>query len=1166
MNVGQYLKFNNRTAANRLPQQRHDAPPSEARPTAPMDSFCTGALNSDSALRKMADEKPPTAMAPTQKNGRPEHNVSLQPLLLENPILPGTEPPTKTVTQSLKKATFEPTEPSSLGKVKNLSQTLANRLKELFGGGDAAYHLKQEQSEILALEAKYSAKDPVTGEFLIPDLSVKTNEFRHLLISGKANLDDIRADAYAVAREASARAVGMRHYECQVLGALAMDQGSIAEMKTGEGKTLTAVLPLYLNALAVDENGQGKGAHLITVNDTLAKRDGEEMRPVFESLGLSLGIVTEDMSVSEKQEAYECDVTYSTNTTIGFDYLRDQMVTSAENRVQRGLHYALIDEVDMVLIDEASTPLILSTDGPESEAEYRNFANLVKGMKTDGTDFLINNKDRTIQPTEEGIRYIETHLNFQEARETYLQAKAPVDAETQENYRLAENARNSLVAWRQTDDPKQAAALKQKFDQAYDQAPSYNLYATDKSYQVNLFDNALKSQFLFHKGEDYLVLDGEVKIVDQFKGRAPQGRRYSNGLHQALEAKEGVVVKEPTRTLASVTYPSLFKLYSGSPELRHQSDKARGVAGMSGTALSEAKEFSELYGLNVVPIPTNKPVILEKKDHLFFETQAQKFEAVADRAAELFRQGKPVLIGTVSVENNEKVAALLHQRGIPCQVLNAKNVKGGNGEEKEQISRESEMIAHAGRSGMVTVATNMAGRGVNIKPDWIAHSKLSADVMRRSLPLGQMASRFEQLMTENKAGVANFGSAQTATSVASYLRGEGFPVEVSENNPALLKVGTSAEFERLSLSEFQPRPAVVDVKDEKEAKKLEYWFEKTGMPVEMVDRAAPAPPAGTVQIRILPTDRSRKDPNSYIDPTPRAVVPDGVEYFSAENYFTGGLHVLATEAHDSPRIDRQLVGRAGRQGAPGQYQFFLSAEDRVPHFYGGDKMKEVFQELHQNGKPGLGIASSRLEELLTEAQRKVSARQFEQRQANHKFDQVNDPQRSLFYDLRETLVDADELSPLLESWTERHFLQELKSNLPTKWFGGWKPEDVAVAQTKVKEKLGFDLPLVFNPELPITEEIVDNAVRRLVRESFRDISDRVEDRKPDILSSADRAWSQHLETLDLLQTNVNLEVLAQQDPKRRYRERAWESFGQFHHALERDAVSKVVGPLINELS
>lgn len=1162
--------------------------------------------------------------------------------------------------------TWEPA-PSS-GPLKGIlraSRQIGNAFASIVGGGDPAFHLKEEQQHILALESKYSAKDPATGEFLIPDLSVKTAEFRELLKSGEATLDDIRADAYAVAREASARTLGMRHYPCQVLGGLAMDQGSIAEMMTGEGKTLTAVLPLYLNALACDENGKSKGAHLITVNDTLAERDGEEMRPVFESLGMTLGVVTEGKTPEEKREAYQSDITYATNNAIGFDYLRDQMVKRPEDRVQRDLHYALVDEVDMVLIDEASTPLILSVGDSGGDSDYRNFNRLVQGLRTDGSDFHLSNKEKTISLTAEGLQYVETHLGFQEAREKALNSDVELKVQTEllgemradqtkategraaltafqedvedpkalakfqkyvkdggfeflskeDQRRIAREgprpddlrglndaidlqlelnrtllpgaeadvknataeanqakadltassvALEKLRAWRGAEPGPEADKLKDDYQKAYDAAPEYNVYAEENMHRVNLMDNALKSNYLFHEGEDYLVLDGEVKIVDQFKGRTPAGRRYSHGLHQALEAKENVVVKAPTRTSASITYPNLFKLYSGSPEMRNEPGLTNGLAGMSGTAVSEAREFQEFYGTNVVPIPTNKPVILKKNETLYFTDQEAKVAALVNRAEELFKAGKPVLIGTVSVEDNEYVAGQLAKRGIPCQVLNAKSVKGQNAEENAQIARESEMIKHAGNSGMVTVATNMAGRGINIKPDWIAHSKLSRDVMRDAQPLGQMATRIEKLAEAGKGAEIFVGNAENAQGVASYFQGEGVEATADPERPGYVVTGSSDRRETLDFKDFPPKPAVVDVKDEKELKKLRYWFDLSNAPVQVVHGAAEAPPAGTVQIRVLDTDKSRKDPASYENPEPRAPVPDGVLYFPAENYFTGGLHILATEAHDSPRIDRQLIGRAGRQGAPGEYQFFLSLQDRVLKFFGGERLEKDFDKMAKSAgvDPANGVSSAQLDKLVKKAQGKVGNLQFDQRSRSNDFDKTNDDQRQVFYHVRADIVDSENVKPLLQDWTTFHFTDEVLQSLPGKLLGGYKPEQVDTAISKASEKLGFDFPIDLKLDQSIKKDELKQRLTSYLNGLFVE-SDLNHDKVRDVLlSSADDAWSNHLDFLDILQTSIQWESIAQQDPKLQYKLRAGEAFNEFISILEQNSIRDAVAPAL----
>lgn len=1222
--------------------------------------------------------------APVDPGGTPVNQNPTSILVLENPV-----PPPATSEQTLETAlkeavstvvakpaqstrgispTFNKPEVSFLDRLLGVSKSIGNAFLSLVGSGDPAHHLRAEQKQVLALEAKYAATDPETGEYLIPDLSVKTAEFRELLKSGQANLDQIRVEAYAVAREACARELGMRHYECQVAGALAMDQGSIAEMKTGEGKTLTAVLPLYLNALATDDQGRSKGAHLITVNEHLADRDGEWMRPAFEALGMTLGVVTEQKEPEEKRAAYAADITYATNNAVGFDYLRDQMVHSPEERVQRGLHYALVDEVDMVLIDEANTPLILSSGTADNEGEYRNFDRLVRNLRDDGSDFQLSNKEKFIYLTDQGLDYVETHLAFQDARREEMQAQVEsklqhdllaeteaaavtrskeeellktvtaedsgpeefrafkdavrkgafefLDQDTRrrlqregprpgdlkrigvtlenarevhekllptlhekaqstaghhqavvEKTRKAEKALEALLDLRLACDEKEKLALERDYQEAKAEAPEFNLYDEKNMHRAGYLENALKSRFLFHEGEDYLVEDNEVKIVDAFKGRMPEGRRFSYGLHQALEAKEDVPLNPLTQTSASVTYPNLFKLYEGSPDLRDDPDSARGLAGMSGTAVSEAEEFFKLYGVEVVAIETNKPVILRKHPDVYFRTNEEKVAAVVDRAEELFRSGKPVLIGTVSVENNKYVASQLAKRGIPCQVLNAENVRGRNEEEIAQVSRESQMISNAGHSGMVTVATNMAGRGVNVKPDWIAFSKLSSDVMREALPLGRMASGFERLLQAGKSGVVDVGSVEAAQAVTQYFRGERLPARVSPEHPGKVFVGTAESRETLKLEDYPARPVVVDVAEEKEVEKLRHWLDNSGVPVQVVEGESDPPPAGTVQIRVLPTEESRKqDPELYEFQGPRAAVPEGVSYFPAESYFTGGLHVLATERHESPRIDRQLVGRAGRQGAPGSYQFFLSLQDQVLRYFGGEKLEKAFEKVFQKqaAQPGQGISDDRLDQLVTKAQKSVGGVKFDGRDRSNEFDKTNDKHRESFYAFRADVVDGTELKPYFEEWTVRHYMDQLQEHLPGTIFRGWTPEEVSAAQEKAAEKLGFDFPVELGLRDRVNKKELEQAVSSKLKGLFALAQDGGKDARLAILKTADRHWCDHLVNLDELQESIEWEALAEKDPKQAYIPRAFEVFQGFVDRFEEDAIKSVVSPLLRE--
>jgi preprotein translocase subunit SecA len=454
-------------------------------------------------------------------------------------------------------------------------------------------------------------------------LRQKTDQLREQIAQGKS-LDDVLPEAFAVVREASARALGQRHFDVQLIGGIALHEGNIAEMKTGEGKTLTATLPLYLNALS------GKSAHLVTVNDYLARRDAEWMSPIYTSLGLSVGCLQNNMNDNARQEAYNSDILYATNNELGFDYLRDNMKFRKEDYVQRDLVYAIVDEVDSILIDEARTPLIISGAVEDSSRLYID-ANRVVARLEKNVDYTVDEKDRLALLTESGTDKVETAFNIA------------------------------------------------------------NLYAVEHLTLLHHINQALRAHALFRRDVEYVVKDGEVLIVDEFTGRILSGRRYSDGLHQALEAKENVTIEEESQTLASITLQNFFRLYTK-------------LAGMTGTASTEAEEFHNIYGLNVISIPTNQPMIRIDRSDLIFLTEHAKFKAIVQDVGERHKKGQPILIGTIAIETSERLSALLHHHDIPHDVLNAK-----------QHEREAEIVAHAGEPGHVTIATNMAGRGTDIK-------------------------------------------------------------------------------------------------------------------------------------------------------------------------------------------------------------------------------------------------------------------------------------------------------------------------------------------------------------------------------------------------------------------------------------------------------------------
>ena len=455
------------------------------------------------------------------------------------------------------------------------------------------------------------------------DFKNKTNEFKERLSKGET-LDDILVQAFALAREACYRGIGEKPFKVQIIGGLAIHYGNIAEMKTGEGKTLTTVLPAYVNSLT------GKGVHVVTTNEYLSDRNANWMKPIYDLLGVSVGVNLRDMTPKEKQDVYNCDITYSTNNEIGFDYLRDNMVVNKEDRVQRPLNYCIIDEVDSILIDEARTPLIISGGKANSNSLYIEANRAVKNLKKD-EDYTVDLKTKSVSLTEEGSKKIEKILNIK------------------------------------------------------------NLYDIDNAGLVHHLNQALKANYAFAKDVDYVVSDGQVIIVDQFTGRLMQGRQYSDGLHQAIEAKEGVTINVETKTMATITFQNLFRMYNK-------------LSGMTGTAKTEEEEFRNIYNMYVICIPTNKPVIREDLADLVYATEKGKYKAIINTVKEIHSKGQPILIGTISVESNEHLSGLLKKAGLPHEVLNAKNHE-----------REAEIIAKAGEKGAITLATNMAGRGTDIK-------------------------------------------------------------------------------------------------------------------------------------------------------------------------------------------------------------------------------------------------------------------------------------------------------------------------------------------------------------------------------------------------------------------------------------------------------------------
>ena len=627
----------------------------------------------------------------------------------------------------------------------------------------------QSQRDLEAINAAASKASLLSTP---EDFQAKTAEFKTRLSQGES-LEDLTVEAYAVAREAAQRATGMRPYDCQVSGALAMADGKIAEMMTGEGKTLTAVMPLYLNALA------GKGAHLVTVNDLLAQRDAQEMGPIFELLGLTVGTVLENMSPEEKRLGYEADVTYTTDRTLGFDFLRDRTVRHPQDKLQRPLFFALVDEVDQVLLDEARTPLIISGKGEAPTTDYQVFQDIVTQLRP-GVEYYVDREDGASWLTESGTDFVENELfrqqlNMSDAHQVayYHKKRGAIRAEGNAWQNLREHRAQKPNLWdRLTNDDwsDKDEALTEAFNKAEEASEAlgqgYQLFAPENLHRTRPLYAALRANTLFEEGVDYLVQDHRVKIVDENKGRTSRGRRFNEGLHQALEAKSQVPIRPESKAITSITYPNLFAKY-------------KRLAGMSGTAASSEFEFQELYDLSVEKVPTNlqfqlNPDSPEKarrhnridKPDAVFATKQAKFSAVVEEAVKSYEEGRPVLIGTLSVEANEYVYAKLLEKGVApgaVRLLNAEHIRGDK-------SKENAILADAGRSGMITVATNMAGRGVNIKPELVNYKKLAMGV--------------EQAIGDGSGSVTvDVQNEKEAKRLSQWLQGV-FPHRVGEGVPA----------------------------------------------------------------------------------------------------------------------------------------------------------------------------------------------------------------------------------------------------------------------------------------------------------------------------------------------------------------------------------------------
>ncbi|MDQ0742113.1 preprotein translocase subunit SecA [Pseudomonas sp. W4I3] len=818
-------------------------------------------------------------------------------------------------------------------------------LKKLFGSKN-----EREVKRMLKTVQLVNAFEEQMVALSDEQLRAKTQEFKARIAKGET-LDKLLPEAFAVAREAGKRVMGMRHFDVQLIGGMTLHEGMIAEMRTGEGKTLVATLGVYLNALS------GKGVHVVTVNDYLARRDANWMRPLYEFLGLTVGVVTPFQPPEEKRAAYAADITYGTNNEFGFDYLRDNMAFSMEEKFQRELNFAVIDEVDSILIDEARTPLIISGQAEDSSRLYTEINKLiprleqhieeVEGVVTKEGHFTIDEKTRQVELNEAGHQFVEDMLT-------------------------------------------QIGLL----------AEGESLYSAHNLGLLTHVYAGLRAHKLFHRNVEYIVQDGQVVLVDEHTGRTMPGRRLSEGLHQAIEAKEVLNIQAESQTLASTTFQNYFRLYNK-------------LSGMTGTADTEAFEFHQIYGLSVVVIPPNKPLARKDFNDLVFLTAEEKYAAIVNDIKDGMAKGRPILVGTATIETSEHVSNLLNKEGIEHKVLNAKFHE-----------KEAEIIAQAGRPGALTIATNMAGRGTDI------------------------------------------------------LLGGNWEVEVAS-----------------------------------------------------LDNPTPE------QIAQIKADWQKRH---------QAVLE------------SGGLQVIASERHESRRIDNQLRGRAGRQGDAGSSRFYLSLEDSLMRIFASDRVKNFMKALGMQS--GEAIEHRMVTNAIEKAQRKVEGRNFDIRKQLLEFDDVNNEQRKVIYHMRNTLLAADNIGETIADFRQDVLNATVSAHIPPQSL----PEqwDVAGLEAALKSDFGVDLPV--QQWLDEDDHLYEETLReKLMAELLAAYNEKEEQasaealrtfEKQIVLRVLDDLWKDHLSTMDHLRHGIHLRGYAQKNPKQEYKRESFTLFSELLDSIKRDSI------------
>jgi preprotein translocase subunit SecA len=866
-------------------------------------------------------------------------------------------------------------------------------------------------------------------------------------------LDELLPQAFAVVREAGKRVLGMRHFDVQLIGGMVLHEGQIAEMKTGEGKTLVATLPAYLNALT------GRGVHVVTVNDYLARRDAEWMGQIHRFLGLSVGLIQQDMSPAERQSNYACDITYATNSELGFDYLRDNMATDIAEVVQRDFHYCVIDEVDSILVDEARTPLIISGQIERPQEKYR----------------------RANEIAEQLLRSAEM-------------GKDGIDPEG--DYEVDEKQRNVTL----TDEGYAAAERLLGVDDLYNSADPWAHYIL----------NALKAKELFVKDVNYIVRSGDAVIVDEFTGRVMPGRRWSDGLHQAVEAKEGLEIQPETQTLASITYQNFFLLY---PRL----------AGMTGTAKTEEVEFEKTYKLEVTVVPTNRTRSRADWTDQVYKNEVAKWQAVAAETAQIHASGRPVLVGTTSVEKSELLSALLAEQQVPHNLLNAK---------PENVEREAEIVAQAGRAGAVTIATNMAGRGTDIilggNSDYMARLKLR-EVLLPRLVRPEESGHLPPVPQRAPAGGGGFSGA-----AADPFKAPSEAKALGTLYPCALLPATDEALSKLGRD-------LVDA-----------WGDRALTVLELEDRIAQAAekaPTADPQIQ-----RIREVIGQV-----KAEYDQVVKQEEDQVRQAGGLHVVGTERHESRRVDNQLRGRAGRQGDPGSTRFFLSLEDNLLRIFGGERVASLMNAFRV--EDDMPIESGMLNRSLEGAQKKVETYYYDIRKQVFEYDEVMNNQRKAVYAERRRVLEGRGLKQQVIGYGERTINDIVDAyvnpDLP--------PEEWDLDQVVSKAKEFVYLLEDLKPEQ--LQGLSLEELKAFLQEQMRNAYDikegQVEDARPGLMREAERffilqqidtLWREHLQSMDALRESVGLRGYGQKDPLIEYKNEGYDMFLDMMIQMRRNVI------------